>query len=81
LDSPVLFQQQKIREFEKKLKDTERERYILKKSHGHLQQGTEMKFKFIEKIVISGEEDVPYIRCFFERILLLAKIPIVISKD
>lgn len=42
-------QEQRIRELEKKLKDAEMERDILKKSHGHLQQGTEMRFQFIEK--------------------------------
>ncbi|MCP4670235.1 MAG: IS3 family transposase [Desulfobacula sp.] len=39
---------ERIRELEKKLRDTEMERDILKKSNGHLQQDIEMKYRFIK---------------------------------
>ncbi len=41
-------QERRIRDLEKELQDARMERDILKKDHGHLQQSTEMKYKFIE---------------------------------
>jgi putative transposase len=41
--------EQKIRELEKKLRDTEMERDIFKKAMADLQQGTEMRFQFIHE--------------------------------
>ena len=66
--------QKRIRELEKKLKDAEMERDILKKpwpsSPGYR---NEISIYPEQPLLISGEEDVPFIESFSERILSLAE--------
>mgnify|MGYP002399580079 CR=1 FL=1 len=71
-------QEQRVRELEKKLKDAEMERDILKKpwpsSAGHRK---EISIHREKPFLISGEEDVPCFGCFSERLLSLAYCAVV----